>query len=173
MYIVKMTSVQKTYAQRDNRLDTVTLTGNISNNGVKAGGATDQNPAYAALDVTKSKNFSIDANILRARSDVSPQNQIYLLRIYISSSRPLSYYHNTEFDIIFTPPQNEQRLQIEIYGIQAATDTNLIMGNGSITRITNAFPDGSGEYSDATGVITLKVVNNTLILKSIPPSYSN
>jgi hypothetical protein len=94
-----MTSVLKSYAQRDNRLENITMTGFISNNGSKSGAITDQHPAYAGIDLTKSRNFAIDTRVLTIRTDGTG---IFLLRIYISSTKPPTYYPNFEFDIFFT-----------------------------------------------------------------------
>jgi len=164
-----MTSIQTHYAQQDNRLETITMTGNINNNGSKGGVPADRNPAYAAIDLRKSKNFSIDTSILRPRSDVTPQDQLYLLRIYISSTKPPSSYQNFEFDIFIIPPGNEQRLFIEIYANQVAAETE----NDRLFGISNRFPDGSGDYSDQSGFLSFKTLNNSIVLKTIPPSYSN
>jgi hypothetical protein len=166
-----MTSVLRNYAQRDNRLENVTLTGNISNNGSKAGTPAQQNPAYAAIDLTKSKNFAIDTRVLTLRSD-SPGG--YLLRIYISSTQPPSYYPNFEFDIFITPPSNDELISIQIYENQAAAENAQIVGNGAqLYGISNEYPNSPGDYSDKTGILTFKVLNNSIVLKSISPSYSN
>ena len=165
-----MTSVQTNYAQRDNRLENVTLTGNISDNGSKAGTPGEQNPAFAAIDLTQSKNFAIDTRVLTLRPD---GDGYFLLRIYISSTQPPSYYPNFEFDIFITPPGNEQLIFIQIYANQADAAIAQIVGNGGqLYGITNSYPDGSGDVSDVTGILSFKVLNNAIILKSIPPSYS-
>jgi len=167
-----MTSVQKNYAQRDTHLEVVTMTGFISNNGTKAGGGTpaQQNPAYAGIDLTKSRNFAIDTRTLTLRNDGAN----FLLRIYISSTQPPSYYQNFEFDIFITPPGNEESIFIQIYANQADAENAQITGNGGqLYGITNTYPTGSGDYSDLTGILTFKVLNNSIVLKSIPPSYSN
>ena len=64
-----MTSLLRKYAQNDTRLENVTLTGFISDNGFKTGALTIQRPAYAPIDLTKSKNFSIDTRVLTLRTD--------------------------------------------------------------------------------------------------------
>ena len=164
-----MTSVLIDYAQRDNRLENVALTGNIFNNGSIAGTPGQQNPAYAAIDLTKSKNFAIDTRVLTLRSGGAN----FLLRIYLRSSVPPSYYPNFEFDIFLTPPENEQLILIQIYANQAAAENAQINGGQQLYGITNTYPDGSGDYSELTGILTFKVLNNSIILKSISPSYSN
>jgi len=165
-----MTSLQTNYAQRDNRLEVVTMTGNISNNGAKNGTPAQQNPAYAGIDLTKSRNFAIDTRKLTLRTD---GNGYCLLRIYLSSTKPPSYYQNFEFDIFFTPPENEQPIFIEIYGSKAAAENAQIIFGGILYTISNKYPGSVNDYSDVTGILTFKVLNNRIVLKSIPPSYSN
>ncbi len=160
-----MTSVLTHYAQRDNRVEIVTITGNITNNGSTAGTPAQQNPAYAAIDLTKSKNFSIDTRILRLRTD-SPGS--YLLRVYITSNKPPSYYPNFEFDLLITPPENDELILIEIYANKAAAE----IGTGKLYSVTNEIPPSSGDYSDTTGVVSFKVFNNSIILKALSPNFS-
>jgi hypothetical protein len=165
-----MTSVLTNYSQRDNRLENVTLTGFVSNNGGKSGSITEQRPAYAAIDLTKSKNFSIDTRVLTLRTD-SPT--YFLLRIYISSSKPPSYYQNFEFDIFITPPDDDANyLYIEIYADEENAENASIIGSGykRLYAFTNITP--SDDYSNKTGIVTFKVLNNSIILKNIPPDFS-
>ena len=169
VHLERMTSVQANYAQRDTRLENITMTGFISNNGSIGGTPAQQNPAYAAIDLTKSRNFAIDTRVLTLRN--SGAN--LLLRIYISSTKPPSYYQNFEFDIFITPSANEQLILIEIYRSQADAENAQINGGDKLYGITNRYPDGSGDVSTLTGILTFKVLNNRIILKSIPPSYSN
>jgi hypothetical protein len=161
-----MTSVLTNYSQRDNRLENVTLTGFVSNNGGKSGSITEQRPAYAAIDLTKSKNFSIDTRVLTLRTD-SPT--YFLLRIYISSSKPPSYYQNFEFDMFITPPTGGRWLLIEVYADKRNAENALVIGSGYklLYGFTNEIPTDPGEYSDRTGIITFKVLNNSIILKNL------
>jgi len=170
--LIKMTSVVKNYAQIDNRLENVTLTGFISNNGLIAGLVTLQRPAYAAIDLTKAKNFSIDTRVLTLRTDASAD---FLLRVYISSSKPPLSYQNFEFDIFVTPPTGERRLFIEIYADKANAENAQLMNGGSVQLygITNKIPSGNDDYSEQTGILTFKVLNNSIILKGISPFYTN
>ena len=57
-----MASVQTIFAQRDNRLEAVTLTGYITNNGTidSVNNVPPQQPVYAAINLTKAQNFLID-----------------------------------------------------------------------------------------------------------------
>ena len=165
-----MSSASKYYAQRDTHLETITLNGNIRNNGAKNGTPPEQNPAYAGIDLTKSRNFAIDTRVLTLRTD---GNGYCLLRIYLSSTKPPSYYQNFEFDIFFTPPRNEQPIFIEIYGSKEAAENAQIIFAGLLYRISNKYPGSVDDYSEMSGILTFKVLNNSIILKSIPPSYSN
>lgn len=166
-----MTSVLTNYAQRDTGLEHVTLTGFITNNGGKSASIPEQHPAYAAIDLTKGKNFSIDTTVLRLRTD-SPT--YFLLRIYISSSKPPAYYQNFEFDIFITPPSGSQWLFIEIFADKENAEKALVIGSGykRLYGMTNEIPTSPGDYTDNTGVITFKVLNNSIILKNIPPEFS-
>lgn len=166
-----MSSVFRNYAQRDNRVEAITLTGNITNNGTKSGLNETQNAAYAAIDLTKARSFTIDARILRLRSDTNT-NQ-YLLRTYISSTKPPMYYPNFEFSILLTPPpngpSNNQYIVIEV------CKTNDLAQNGdSIYQISNQYYSGevSGialttNISEDPQVMTFMVFNNTFIMKSL------
>jgi len=166
-----MTSVLTKYAQRDNRLESVTLTGFITTNGGKSASITEQRPAYAAIDLTKSKNFSIDTRVLTLRTD-SPT--YFLLRIYISSRKPPSYYQNLEFDIFITPPSGDQWLFIEVYADKTNAENALVIGSGykRLYAFSNEIPPNSGDYTDNTGVVSFKILNNSIVLKSIPPDFS-
>jgi hypothetical protein len=166
-----MTSISKSYAQEDTRLENVTLTGFISDNGGTSGSITLQHPAYAAIDLTKAKNFSIDTRVLTLRTD-SPTS--LLLRIYVSSSKPPAYYQNFEFDIFITPPTGSRWLNIEIFADKENAEKALVIGSGykRLYAMTNEIPSSPGEYTDNTGIITFKVLNNSIILKNIPFDFS-
>jgi hypothetical protein len=167
-----MTSIATNYYQRDTRLESIPLTGFISNNGLKTASVTEQRPAYAAIDLTKSKNFSIDTTVLRLRTDAP---NAFLLRMYISSIKPPQYYQNFEFDVFITPPTGDQLLVIEVYPDQANAEKALLMGGGYVKLygITNEIPSSLGDYSDIPGILTFKVLGNSIILKGISPNFSN
>jgi hypothetical protein len=164
-----MTSLIKNYAQRDNRLEIVTLTGFIRDNGSINGTPSQQKPAYAAIDLTKSKNFSIDTRVLIKRTDSSTP---FLLRIYISSSKPPSYNQNLEFDICIIPPTGDRLLYIEVFNNKATLDNAQISGNGRLFIVTNEIPTSPGDYSEGTGILSCKVINNSIVLKSLSPFFS-
>ena len=163
-----MTSLIKQYAQRDSRLENITLTGFISDNGFKSGNATIQKPAYAAIDLTKSKNFSIDTKVLTLRSD----SGVYLLvRAYLSSSKPPSYFQNFEFDIFLTPPTTSQGILFQIYSNQADAEGALVNGAPDRTLWTIISTDATTFPATKPGVIAFKVLNNSIILKSLSPYF--
>lgn len=166
-----MTSVGRNYAQRDTRLENVTLTGYIRNNGGTSGSVTQQQPAYAAIDLTKSQNFSVDTSVLTLRTD-SPT--YFLLRIYISSSKPPQYNQNFEFDIFITPPAGNQHLYVEIFADKENAEKALLIAGGSrrLYAISSEIPTSPGDYSENTGIISFKVHNNSILLKGIPPDFS-
>jgi len=163
-----MTSLIKQYAQRDSRLENITLTGFIGDNGFKSGNATVQKPAYAAIDLTKSKNFSIDTKVLTLRSD----SGVYLLvRAYLSSSKPPSYFQNFEFDIFLTPPTTSQGILFQIYSNQADAEGALVNGAPDRTLWTIISTDATTFPATKPGIIAFKVLNNSIILKSLSPYF--
>jgi hypothetical protein len=165
-----MTSLIRNYAQRDNRLESVELTGFVRDNGIKAGTPGQQKPAYAAIDLTRSKNFSIDTRVLIKRSDSSGP---FLVRAYISSSKPPSYYQNLEFDIFVIPPTVESPLLVEIYSNRSTAENAQVTGGNPLISVTNEIPPASGDFSDKTGIITCKVINNSIVLKNVSPNFSS
>jgi hypothetical protein len=96
------------------------------------------------------------------------------LRIYVSSSKPPAYYQNFEFDIFITPPTGEEYLYIEVYADKENAENALVIGSGykRLYAMTNEIPTSPGDYTDSTGIITFKVLNNSIILKNIPPDFS-
>ena len=97
-----MTSVGSFYAQRDNRLIDVTLTGNVTNNGTLDNG--DNNPAVASLDVSMSKLFAVDTRTLVLRGTSSPYFPVYYLVGVVFASNagaPPKFYPGFEVNIIF------------------------------------------------------------------------
>lgn len=163
-----MTSVETRYAQRDNRLETVTLTGFITNNGSidSVNNVPPQQPAYAAIDLTKAQNFFIDARILRLRTDPGGTGIEYLLRIYIEPTKPPLYYQNFEWTIFIRLPQTSLNWTgIEVFQNQAEAES---VDNDFLFELSNQSPDGSSTWP-GTAAITMQVVNNNYILKSVSP----
>jgi len=164
-----MSSFLKQYSQRDTRLENITLTGFINDNGGKTGLVSVQKPAYAAIDLTKSKNFCIDTRALTLRND----SGLYLLvRIYLSSTKPPSYFQNFEFDIFIIPPTVEQWIYIEVFSNQADAENALVDGAPNRRLYAISSENAVGDYATNTGIITFKVLNNSLVLKTISPYFS-
>ena len=166
-----MSSLIKQYAQRDTRLENITLTGFIRDNGGKTGLVSVQKPAYAAIDLTKSKNFCIDTRALTLRND----SGLYLLvRIYLSSTKPPSYFQNFEFDIFIIPRTTvEQWIYIEVFSNQADAENALVNGSPNRRLYAISSENATGDYATNTGIITFKVLNNSLVLKTISPYFSS
>lgn len=163
-----MTSVETQYAQRDNRLETVTLTGFITNNGTidSVNNVPPQQPAYAAINLTKAKNFLIDTRVLRLRTDAGGTGIEYLLRIYIEPTKPPLYYQNFEWTIFIHLPQTSLNWTgIEVFQTQAEAES---VDNDFLFELSNQTPDGSSIWP-GTVAITMQLVNNTYILKSTSP----
>jgi len=162
-----MTSVIKHFNERDTRLEVVSLTGYLTDNGGKTGSAPQQKPAYGAIDLTKSKNFSIDTRTLKLRTD-SPIS--YLIRLYLTSTQPPSYYQNFEFDIFIAFPINQTLTIIEVYATKANAENAQVIGTTyRLFGISNIW---AGDYYTGTAIVTFKVLNNSLVLKSMSPYLS-
>lgn len=165
-----MTSVLARYAQRDNRLEQVTLTGYITDNGTidSIDNVPPQHPAYAEINLTKSQNFYIDARNLRLRTDAGGTGIEYLIRIYMDATKPPQYYQNFEWTIFLKlPPQVADKwTEIQVYQTKAEAES--INENYSFA-LTNQ--DDNGTITTYTGVtsITMQNVNNNYILKSCSP----
>ena len=163
-----MSSVQTRYAQRDNRLETVTLTGYITENGAidSVNNVPPQHPAYAAIDLTKAKNFVIDTRVLTLRTDPGGTGIQYLLRIYVEPKSPPAYYQNFEWTMFINLPQTSLNwIGIEVFNTQAEAES---VDNDFLFEVSNQTPDGSSIWP-GTAAITMQVVNNEYILKSVSP----
>jgi hypothetical protein len=164
-----MSSVQTKFAQRDNRLEKITLTGYITNNGTIDSGDNDppQHPAYAEINLTKAQNFLIDTRILTLRPGPDTSGIQYLLRIYINpTSQPL-YYQNFEWTMFIHLPQTSLKyLAIEVFDSKAAAES---VDNNFLFELSNQTPDGSSTWPGMSA-ITMQVVNNEYILKSTSPN---
>ena len=153
----------------DTRLVNVALTGFLTNNGTKSGAVpavyAEQHPAYAAIDLTRAKNFYVDARPIHVRTDTVSYS---LLRIYISSRIPPLYYPNFEFDIFITPPRGYLLFFIEVYANKQDAENAQVVGSSAkkLYTITNEIPT-TGDYSEGTGIITFKVFNNSIVLKGV------
>ena len=165
-----MGSVETRFAQRDNRLETVTLTGNITDNGTidSLNNVPPQNPAYAQINVTKAQNFHIDARNLRLRTDAGGTGIEYLIRIYMDPTKPPLYYQNLEWTILLTlPPQVANKwTEIQVYQTQAEAES--VNENYSFA-LTNVNDNDVITTYGGVVAITMQLFNNTYILKSCSP----
>jgi hypothetical protein len=158
-----MTSVQRRYAQRDNRLETVTLTGYIQNNGDVTGGT--EQPAFAEINLTKAQNFYIDTRNLVLRTEFGAQ---YLLRIYMTSTKPPLYYQNFEWTIFIELPATSLKwIAIQVYRTKEEAED--LIGSNFLFELSNESPDGINIYPGRSA-ITMQVMNNQYLLKSASPN---
>jgi hypothetical protein len=159
-----MTSVLKRIAQRDNRLEKVILTGFIADNGSIASidNVPPQHPAYAEIDLTKAQNFLIDTRSLRLGEGRSN----FLLRIYMTQTKPPLYHQNFEWTMFIDLPRtNDNWIAIQIFNTKAEAES---VDNNDIYEFSNETPDGSDIW-DGTAAITMQVVNDRFITKSVSP----
>jgi hypothetical protein len=162
-----MTSVQSRYAQRDNRFEEVILTGFITNNGSidSLNNIPPQHPAYAEINLTHAQNFLIDTRNLILRTDVGTGIQ-YLLRIYIDTTQPPLYYQNFEWTIFIHLPQTSLNwIGIEVFRTKNEAES---VDNNFLFEVSNQSPDGNNIWP-GMAAITMQVVNNNYILKSVSP----
>jgi hypothetical protein len=169
-----MTSVVSRYYQRDNRLETVILTGSLKNNGTidSVNNVPPEQPAYAAIDLTKATNFYIDASLLRLRPLSDGTGIEYLIRIYVDSTKPPLYWQNFEWTIFIKLPPPEvaptyadRWTAIEFFRTKAEAES---VDNNYLFTVSNGSPDGNDVWP-GTAAITIQVVNNEYILKSVSP----
>ena len=165
-----MTSVQTRYAERDNRLETLTLTGFITNNGTidSVNNIPPQQPAYAAINLTKAQNFLIDTRSLTLRADVGGTGIEYLLRIYIEPTKPPLYYQNFEWTIFVELPiyVAGKWLEIQIYNTKAEAES---VDENYLYSLSNVNDNDVITASQGTLAITMQNLNNKYILKSVSP----
>jgi hypothetical protein len=163
-----MSSVQTKFAQRDNRLETVTLTGYITNNGLidSVNNVPPQHPAYAAIDLTKAQNFLIDTRNLTLRTGGTGIQ--YLLRIYIEPTSPPLYYQNFEWTIFVQLPQTSVNwLGIEVFSSKTEAES---VNNNFLFELSNESLDGTTIWPGMMSAITMQVVNTNYVLKSVSPN---
>jgi hypothetical protein len=164
-----MSSVQSRFAQRDNRLEKVTLTGYIQNNGTIDSHDDDppQHPAYAEINLTKAQNFLIDTRILSLRTDLGDTGIEYLLRIYMTSTKPPLYYQNFEWTMFIELPVTSLNwTAIEVYRTKEEAES---VDQNFLFELSNQTPDGSSIWPGMSA-ITMQVVNNNYVLKSTSPN---
>ena len=161
-----MTSCQTRFAQRDNRFETIKLTGYITNNGAidSVNNVPPQHPAYAEIDLTKAQNFLIDTRVLTLRTGGTGIQ--YLLRIYLQPTKPPLYYQNFEWTIFVHLPETSLNwLGIEVFRTKDEAES---VDNDFLFELSNQTPDESSIWP-GMAAITMQVVNNNYILKSVSP----
>jgi hypothetical protein len=94
------------------------------------------------------------------------------VRIYLSSTKPPSYFQNFEFDIFIIPPTVEQWIYIEVFSNQADAENALVDGAPNRRLYAISSENAVGDYATNTGIITFKVLNDSLVLKTISPYFS-
>jgi hypothetical protein len=163
-----MTSVQRSFAQRDNRLETITLTGYITDNGGinSVNNVPPQHPAYAEINLTKAQNFFIDTQSFVLRTDPG-LGKCYLLRIYMDETKPPLYYQNFEWTVFVRLPTSDlTQLIIQVFKTKSEAES---VDNNYIFALSNQTPDGNDIWPNATTAITMQLVNNEFVLKSVSP----
>jgi len=170
-----MTSVGNFYAQRDNRLVNVSLTGDVINNGTLDNG--DNNPAEASLDVSLSKLFRVDTRPLVLRGASGPYvPENYLVGVVFSGTQPPRFYPGFEVNIIFNVKDtNVPSPYILIFRIQknpaialdyADEETYIELDNVDYGNTT----DTNTVYTYGNRVVTLLSTGDDWVIKS---SYLN
>jgi hypothetical protein len=163
-----MTSVQTKFAQRDNRFEQVTMTGYIQNNGTidSVDNVPPQHPAYAEINLTKSQNFLIDTRVLSLRTDAGGTGIEYLLRIYMTPTKPPLYHRNFEWTIFIRLPQTSLNyLVIEVYDSKEEAES---INENFLFELSNQTPDGNDTWPGMSA-ITMQLMNNKYVLKSVSP----
>ncbi|NBT47939.1 MAG: hypothetical protein EBT07_09005 [Actinobacteria bacterium] len=164
-----MTSVLSHYAQTDTRQEAVILTGYITQNGAAAVSPPQvDRPAYGEINLQVSKTFTLDARPLTIRNDDPLHPSVYLINLYLSSTKLIPNY---EFDLVLTPPLKGggdpgTGLLFKIFAnkTDAYNNTNPIFQFINIVSIAANPP----YIFQTPQLLTFKVVNNSLQLKILP-----
>ena len=94
---IKMTSVGRFYAQRDNRITDISLTRYVTDNGIISGVSDLYHAAVATLDTRYSTLFTVDTRVLSLRSS----GVEYLVGVEFPNRSPPAFYPGFEVTIIF------------------------------------------------------------------------
>ena len=170
-----MTSVLSYYAQADNRQEAITLTGFIQQNGNAAVSPPQVNqPAYGEINLQVSKTFTLDARVLNIRTDDPIHPSLYLINLYIASTKPTNHRPNYEFDLIINPPLKGTGnpgigLLLNVFANKGDAYNNI----NPIISFLNLVPiAGNSPYIFQTPqLFTFKIVNNTLQIKTLPLGF--
>lgn len=163
-----MSSVKSFYAQRDNRIIDIPLTGYITDNGIISGVSDLYHAAVASLDIAYSHLFTIDTRsiVLRA-SGVE-----YLVGITFPVVSPPKFYPGLEVNIIVNVKDTNVPSPIPlIFRIQknpaiaidyADESTYIELDNIDYANTT----DSNTVYTYGNRVITLLSTGDTWVIKS-------
>lgn len=170
-----MSSVGSFYAQRDNRILDIPLSGYIKNNGVLDN--SDTHAAYVSLDITTSQLFVVDTRPLQIRSSEGPYFPVeYLFGIHFSKISPPKFYPGLEVNIIINVKDtNEPDPYPLIIKIQKNPAVPLDYGDDStFIKLENVDYDNTTDtntvYTFGRRVITLLSTGVDWVMKS---SYLN
>lgn len=176
-----MTSVLTSYSQSDTRVVPITLTGFVTDNGtaVIASPQVEQ-PAYGEIDLTLSKNFSLDGRQISLRAPYLGTNySYYLLHLYISSVNPPRSSSNREFNVFFTPPIKTAvpsapggYIFIRIYTNRDDAYNNVGNTKYVLVNVINIAVVAASFVSQGEQILTFQCVNNTITLKALPSGCS-
>lgn len=135
-----MSSTQRFYAQRDNRIIDVPLTGYVTSNGVLDN--SDTHAAVASLDVSASQLFTVDTRQLQLRGSEGGFDPVeYLVGVVFPNLSPPKFYPGLEVNIIFN-----------------VKDTNVPTPYPLIFRIQKN-PEVPLDYGDETTYIELENID--------------
>lgn len=170
--IIGMSSVQRFYAQRDNRIINVPLTGFITNNGTVSGsGPGLNNAAVASLDVRQSRLFTVDTRALTLRAS----GVWYLVGVVFPQMSPPQYYPGFEVNIIFNVKDTNPPDVPLIFRIQKNPSVPIDYGDETTyIELDNEdygnTTDTNTVYTYGNRVVTLLSTGETWVIKS---SYLN
>jgi len=124
------------------------------------------------------KTFTLDARPVTLRT--SGGSGVYMINLYLSSTKPPNYRAGYEFDFIITPPLKGNGnpgnlVVIGIFGNQsdAYNNINALHLYANLNLIPTGTNTNTATIDQSTQVFTFKVFNNTLICKKLPPGYVN
>lgn len=117
---------------------------------------------------TKAQNFLIDTRSLTLRTDPGGTGIEYLLRIYMEATKPPLYYQNFEWTMFIELPTYiaGKWLEIEIFYNQSEAES---VDNNYLYSLTNTNNNGIITSTEGTVAITMQLLNNRYILKSVSP----
>jgi hypothetical protein len=105
---------------------------------------------------------------LTLRTDAGGTGIEYLLRIYMDPTKPPLYYQNFEWTIFLQLPPEIANIwtEIEIYQNKAEAES---INENYLYALTNTNDSGVITTYDGIVAITMQLINNEYILKSVSP----